>query len=264
MEIELGNTNNSAQSKKTRTNQLKKWFFTYNNYNLETLETNILPKIEEISEKYAIQEETGENGTPHLQGCILLKKSMRWEEFKLPKEIHWEKCKDWDDSVRYCTKKETRTGKQWTKGIPKPLKVIENLFDWQKDILDTVNQEPDDRSIFWYYDKEGNKGKTQLAKYICSKKKALFVSGKASDIKCAVAKWLEEMGELEVCIFGFPRSLEHFVSYEAIESIKDGIFFSGKYESGMCMFNSPHVLVFSNFAPDKTALSKDRWKIKEI
>ena len=39
---------------------------------------------------YAFQEETGEQGTPHLQGIISLKKKMRDTEFNLPSKIHWE------------------------------------------------------------------------------------------------------------------------------------------------------------------------------
>lgn len=58
--------------------------------------------------------------------------------------------------------------------------------------------------------------------------------------------------------------MENYVSYEAIESVKDGIFFSGKYESGMTIFNQPHIICFANFAPDIGKMSSDRWKIFEL
>jgi hypothetical protein len=32
----------------------------------------------------------------------------------------------------------------------------------------------------------------------------------------------------------------------------------------MKLFNSPHLIVFSNFYPEKDKLSDDRWKIGEI
>ena len=44
-----------------------------------------------------------------------------------------------------------------------------------------------------------------------------------------------------------------------MEAIKNGCFFSGKYESGMVRFNSPHILVFANEPPERTKLSQDRW-----
>jgi len=67
-----------------------------------------------------------------------------------------------------------------------------------------------------------------------------------------------------MAIFGYARSKENYISYEALEEIKDGLFFSGKYESGMVCINPPHVVVLCNFAPDESKLSKDRWVIKNI
>ena len=40
--------------------------------------------------------------------------------------------------------------------------------------------------------------------------------------------------------------------------------FSCKYESTMKMHDTPHVVVFSNWAPDKTRLSQDRWDITDM
>ena len=37
-----------------------------------------------------------------------------------------------------------------------------------------------------------------------------------------------------------------------------------KYESKPVIRNSPHVIVFANFEPDKSALSEDRWLILNI
>jgi hypothetical protein len=49
-----------------------------------------------------------------------------------------------------------------------------------------------------------------------------------------------------------------------MENVKDGLFFSTKYESGMVRYNPPHVIVFANVPPDVTKMSADRWVIKEI
>lgn len=90
---------------------------------------------------------------------------------------------------------------------------------------------------------------------------ALVVSGKASDIKCAIAGMKIKP---EVVIFCCPRNSEGYISYDALEQVKDGMFFSGKYESEMVLFNNPHVIVFANFAPDLAKLSVDRWKIVNL
>lgn len=70
--------------------------------------------------------------------------------------------------------------------------------------------------------------------------------------------------ESKIYIFDFARTVENFVSYEALETIKNGIYFSGKYESKTVVRNCPHVLVFSNFLPHMESLSLDRWNITEI
>ena len=68
-----------------------------------------------------------------------------------------------------------------------------------------------------------------------------------------------EKNELKMLIIDHPRSGGRF-NYGAVESISNGYFFSGKYESGMCVFNPPHIVVFSNMPPDKNneEISKDR------
>jgi len=93
---------------------------------------------------------------------------------------------------------------------------------------------------------------------------AILVSGKASDIKYAIGNWVEEKVVLTYAYSILQKTQEEFVSYEAIESIKDGIFFGGKYESKMVMFNSPHIIVFANFKPDTEKMMKDRWKIEDL
>jgi len=51
----------------------------------------------------------------------------------------------------------------------------------------------------------------------------------------------------KIVIFNFSRGLEERVNYNAIEAVKDGLIFSGKYESKTKIFNSPHVVIFCNF-----------------
>ena len=50
-------------------------------------------------------------------------------------------------------------------------------------------------------------------------------------------------------------------NYTTLESIKDGIAVSSKYNSDLLHFKVPNtVVVFSNRIPNTKELSKDRWK----
>jgi len=89
-------------------NQVKSraWCFTLNNY----MEAEVL-KLQSDKYQYVFQEETGENGTPHLQGVIRFKEPVRFTAVKkLNGRAHWEKCKNWNASLKYCSKVETRSG----------------------------------------------------------------------------------------------------------------------------------------------------------
>lgn len=172
--------------------------------------------------------------------------------------------------MKYCSKVEGRIDGPWTnvpgltfrKTIRDPL-AGKTLYAWQQEILNLIKTEPDDRTINWFWDRNGRTGKTTLGKHITMNYNALFVNGKANDICCAAATILEER-DIDIVIFGLTRSDEARLSYRALESLKDGIFFSGKYESRQCIFNPPHIIVFANFAPNLGALSADRWNIFEI
>lgn len=278
MESEGGNTKTPSKSgtektlirpkkdKKVRGNQCIKHFFTWNNYPENAIK-EFLEVMESLSKKYCFQEETGEDGTPHLQGCLWLKSKMRWSAFKLPNTIHWESVKDWDASVVYCSKEETRTGKQYKKGFPKELKLISVLKVWQQQIIDIIQGEVDDRLVYWIYDKEGCNGKTVFSKYLYAKMEAIIATaGGNKDIACllSIVKGNgRDLNEKTTFVFNFPRSTEG-ISYKAIESVKDGLITSVKYESSTLVFNCPHVICFSNELPNMAKLSADRWRIFTI
>uniref|UniRef100_UPI00404745CB hypothetical protein n=1 Tax=Aliarcobacter sp. TaxID=2321116 RepID=UPI00404745CB len=205
-------------------------------------------------------------------GVVLFKQKISFKQLKeINPKIHWEKLRNKKAGIDYCQKLDTKNGDvitnmKFKKKLIDPLEDIikENkLRPFQKEILNRIKNKPDDRKIYWFYEEEGAVGKTALAKHICMNYNALYVSGKCADIKFGVVDFLKEK-ELDVCLFAFPRTYEDYVSYEALESIKDGIFYSGKYESGMVMFNSPHIIIMANFAPNLDKLSKDRWVIKKI
>jgi len=263
--------------------QLVHWFFTWNNYPqngvviLETL-------FKDICKKYIFQEETGAKGTPHLQGCISLKKKMRWSEFNLPKQISWFRTRNLKSAYNYCMKEDTRTGKIYSdspiifktkecrateeghkpKPLPAPLEIIEELRPWQQSVVKQILVKPDKRTINWVYDRPGCNGKTVFGKYLWAKHNAIVANeGGTRDISCMLACLKKNGRDLNLqttFIFNFSRCKAN-ISYGAIEYVKDGCMFSAKYESEQLMFNCPHVWIFSNDLPDFTKMSEDRWRV---
>lgn len=243
----------------------RSWFLTWNNPDSDTVFTELL----EISgvKNYIFQLEEGDSGTPHFQGVVYYENARSFDSMKkICKEIHWEPCHDWRAANKYCCKEKGRIAGPWSKGIKVTwkLNIIKELRPWQEELDKLTDKEPDNRTIVWYFDPVGNAGKTQMARYLVFHKKAFYCSGKSNDIKYGLVKWMEANPDCDIVIFDFCRSLEKYTNYEAIEAVKNGIFFSGKYESSMAVYNPPHVICFSNFFPDIEALSKDRWVIHHL
>lgn len=254
-----GNTSSSNFPMKKQVNQSKYWCFTLNNYLEQDL--HILTECFKNNDiKYIIGEEVGQQGTPHLQGYIETKTKIRPSELKLNKKIHWESRKGTEEqNIKYCSKDNKYVCNGFK--VKKPLKILkdEQLYEFQKSIIDLVKTEPDDRHIYWYYDLQGNIGKTQTAKYLSFHYNAVPLDGKLNDILYCAAVF-----ESEIYIYNIPRTKKKYLSYESVEKIKDGYFMCSKYESKPIIRNSPHILIFANFLPDVHKLSIDRWKIYNI
>lgn len=143
----------------------------------------------------------------------------------------------------------------WAKIRPKDTMTDFAAREWQQKVLDTIAEAPDKRKIHWYVDHEGGKGKSYLARYLVCEKNAFYCQGgKQSDI-------IHGYDRQNIVVFDLCRDVEGFVSYSAMETLKNGVMFSTKYNSAMQVFPIPHVIVFSNFDPDRTKLSADRWDI---
>lgn len=97
-----------------------------------------------------------------------------------------------------------------------------------------------------------------MARWLIATEEAFYISGgKTADIALAYA-------QQQLVIFDFARDQEERVNYHCIEKFKDGLIWSPKYNSKTKIFRPPHVLVFSNFEPDRTKLSADRWDVHHL
>lgn len=265
-----GNTSSSPPDKKKRPSGAYNWLFTWNNYP-ENWMALLAPALEQ--NEWIIGEEIGKKGTPHLQGYIEFKSKVRPIGYKkTPIEIHWgdENGKPARGgrlaNVKYCSK----DGKfQGTLKPPRELvkMTYDKLRDWQKEIADNFLKPEDPlfgRKIYWYWEKNGNVGKSVLCKYFVDCCNAIILSGSAADMKYGVSSFVSEHNEgPEIVVMDIPRVQDH-ISIKGIEEIKNGCFFSSKYESGMCRYNCPHVIIFANVPPEIESMSSDRWIIKNI
>lgn len=258
---DLGNTETKSSTKK-RDTACKNWCFTLNNYT-DQEKVDLYTFLTLAPEnRFIYGFEKGEDKkTPHIQGYVEFAKKRRMSECKeINKRIHWERVKGTrEENVAYCSK----DGDYLVQGlsVKKPLKVLKDdqLYDWQKEIVEIIKKEPDDRLIYWYWEPTGNMGKTTFAKYLSIKYNAIPVDGKKNDILYVAAEY-----ESEIYIFDFERSIEDYISYGAIEKIKNGYYMCAKYEGRPVIRNPPHIIIMANFKPDEEALSADRWVIKRI
>lgn len=243
----------------------RSWFFTLNNPEENDL-AHLTQWFDTFTEKYMFQLEVGEKcGTPHFQGVIYFKNAVHESTMKqvAPRGI-WKRTISWLGAVEYCSKSETRTEGPWMKGITRrePVNVITTLRPWQASEEQRLLVKcTDDRKIRWYYDKEGRFGKTQFFKYMVVKHPGMLIlEGTANDIKYMVKQYHDKQ-DIKAAMMYFCKDTPAKIPYSTLESIKDGLLCSGKYESSCLVFNSPHVVVIANFYPDESKLSKDRWDI---
>lgn len=256
--MELGNTVTNSR--------IRKVCFTLNNYTQG--EYDDITQITQAKCKYwIIAKEIGESGTPHLQGYIEFKDAKTFSSIKAwNTRLHLEKAKgSRQQNFNYCSKDgDFITNDSY-------YKMMNDYNDvewrpWQLDIINKIEGPVNKRKIYFIVDVDGNKGKSFLTKYLFLKYRdeILITNGKAGDSFNQVLTHLTQDLSIKVLIVDIPRSVLNFVSYQAIEKIKDGLFYSGKYEGGICCFETPHIFIFMNQQPNLDAMSNDRYDIIEV
>lgn len=260
---EDGNTDTSSFRDNSGKTQIKNWFMTLNNYTDD--EYKRLSVWFRCHSDFILCKEIGkEKGVPHLHAVVLLKKRMYLTGLKkINNRANWGKLRNKEAAWEYCKKDNDYV----TNVIDRQAELLAKLYDnvkwkdWQQDLLDIINKDPDDRTVVWIWDKDGNIGKSFLCKYLCMKENAILANGKGSDIYYQLKTWLEEITDSypRVAVVDVPRGGN--VDYQAIEGLKNGIVNNSKYESGKLIFDRMHVVVFANREPDRMQLSEDRWNV---
>lgn len=188
----MDNSNDQTQSNteasgNTNTYRSRCFFFTLNNPTEAELSQIRNTSNTAIVDQLVGQMELGANGTPHAQFCIKYHNPRFFHNVKEDwPRAHIERCRNWLKAVQYCSKNETRNGETW--GFVPIHDPIAEPREWQQNILNILNEEPNDRSIVWVVDIEGNQGKTALCKHIClTNPLAVYVTGKAADVKYMIS-----------------------------------------------------------------------------
>lgn len=270
------NTSNTSDLGNTSLSQIRsrRWCFTLNNYTNAEYDT-ILKYCIDTQSQYIIGKEVGENNTPHLQCYFEFKNARSLATLKgINNRAHYEKAKGTKkDNFIYCSKEHNYISNidilTFQEKIDQEILNTEykNVVwkSWQKEILDLIKTRPDNRKIHWYFDVNGNVGKTYLLRYIdLTNKGVILAEGKGSDvfnqIKCSMDN--EEIPKL--ILLDIPRHNKDFINYGLIEKIKSGTIYSGKYEGGKCRFPIPHIIIFSNDEPDYNKWSRDRYDVHDL
>lgn len=134
---------------------------------------------------------------------------------------------------------------------------------WQQDLIDEIAlpyEQQDKRKVIWVYDEIGNQGKSYLAIYLVLMTNAYYITGgKQADI-------LYGYQNQNVVVYDLARTYSDNVSHimTTVENFKSGSFLSTKYVTRLRVFKKPVCVIFANFLPDLSALSKDRWDIRDV
>lgn len=266
-------------SEPTSRNTIKKaryWSFTWNNYGTHDI-TQLTQYFEKTKCVYKFAEEIAPTtGTEHLQGAVEFVdcKTFEFLHKKFPK-VHWEQTRNKFAARQYCSKGKIHTNieeekeeltleEQYDSFMEKEYENI-TWKPWQEKVLNIIKGPVDRRKIHWFWEPTGNCGKSFLTKYIEWRFPTVIVNGKQNDIFNGVKSFIGLNNKYpNPVIIDIPRVNESYVCYGTMEKIKDGLFYSGKYEGGVVRLLPCHLIVFANFPPDTGKMSQDRWDIYEI
>ena len=228
------------------------------------------------------EEDEEDDGYVHWQGRISLMKKKRLQELRAllyENEMHLARAHFTPTSnnttvtgnLFYVMKLDTRIDGPWSnkdeKEIepPRQLKIIKELYPFQQEIIDRCKFDWSPRTVECIIDPVGGKGKSILALY-CSVHKIgrqIPPFNNYLDIMACIM----DMPIAKSYFIDFPRSLSKKnlnEFYSGIESIKNGYCFDKRYHFKEKYFDSPTIYITMNQQPDKSLLSRDRWRLWKL
>lgn len=131
---------------------------------------------------------------------------------------------------------------------------------WQLELEEHLTDDsPDDRTVEFFVDEEGGKGKSWFQRHMLTKypdRVQMLAPGKRDDLAHVIDV------QKSIFLMNVPKTQMEFLQYSILEQLKDRTVFSPKYTSKMKILSAPaHVIVFSNEHPDMNKMSADRYKV---
>ncbi len=134
---------------------------------------------------------------------------------------------------------------------------------WQQYILNQLEADlEEDRIINWFFNPEGDVGKTKLTHIIGEDYNGCILSTtNIKDALCALDNFIDERSYPKVIMLDIVRSAKQTDSiYDLIEVLKGGKPTTGKYKSRILNFPfHPVIIVFANYEPEIGKLTDSRW-----
>lgn len=253
------------------------WLKRYN----EGDELLVIEHLKKYCTEGNFQVEQGEKtGRLHYQVYVKMKKKTRraailkWAD-PFFGSGDWAPCRS-VAAVAYCEKAESRQAGPWSWGMAyeytgEDLIKKDQLYDWQKDLegFCICPWQADKRTVHWYWEAEGNIGKSAIAKYLMWHHGAQLVGGKGTDIMYELSQAkprTQEQNPKRCIIADISRTKADWLSglYATLETLKNGIIMGGKYDSQTACMLPPCIICLANFEPDRSAMSEDRWDIVNV
>lgn len=262
----------------------------------------LMERLRDLCDEAGFQVEKGEQkGRLHIQGHMMMNKIYANKDsvVKMFRGTQWTNisirptCTTVVDDIKhkrltiknlYCAKEETRIAGPWflsetekpqkQKYIPRQQREIEDtqLYHWQKWLIEDAKGW-NTRTINIIFNKNGNEGKSWLAQ-------RLRLMSNLKIFQVAAVKDGERL-EADMCsklikakcqdpnavFVDLPRAMpkEHLNGiFAALENIKSGYLNDTRNEPKEWDYDCPNIYVFTNWWPNVSYLSADRWKFWEI
>lgn len=214
--------------------------------------------------RFVIGEETGLGGYEHYQCRLQFSKPYTLNEliefnrrFGITGEWRPSHIKNFD----YC-EKEGKFYRSWEGALAKFHDL--ELRNWQRLAIGDLGEQSE-REITCIVDYTGNNGKTYLGKYCEVNHIADYCPVNSGESGEYVAYCLGY--KAKGYIFDIPRCdtiKDKKQMWKAIEQIKNGCLYDGRYAPRKEWIDPPKILVFANEDPPVEYLSMDRWRVYYI
>lgn len=257
--------------------QLRRWAFTLTIHE-DTPERHdeVIASLTSFCCRWIFQKEQGENGLLHFQGRFSAKSPLRANEIHIKAPLPWATWHlspehDTAAGTFYSTKEETRIAGPWSDKLAAiwipPQYQINEYNDFQSYILYLLDGQ-DNRQILFIEDCKGNLGKTTLVGHMECKGLALSIPAtmaSSQEMMQFAYGLIEDPKEQLIIFLDVPRAVDSRQSWSkwlaAIECLKSGVCYDGRYTARKKYFHWPQIAVFANTLPPQHMLSHDRYQI---